>query len=129
MYSSPSSASSKPMPMWWVEERAPGDGWDLRAAGHRGESPQRGAPGRDRDFVAHAAAVPAEALRVALDLLGDELDERHVVLDDLLLAEVGHGGEERRHRVLAVTVRAGSAAHAVQVGADVPDELAVLGDA
>jgi hypothetical protein len=54
--------------------------------------------------------------------------ERHVVLDDLLLADVGHGGEERGHGVLAVAVRAGAAAHAVQVGADVADELAVLGD-
>src|SRR4029077_3520759 len=83
----------------------------------------------DRDLVAHAAAVLAEALRVALHLLGDQLEEWHVVLVYLLLAEVGHGGEERPQGMLAVAVRPGPAAHAVQVGADVADEIAVLGDA
>ena len=104
-------------------------GRELRAARHGGEAPQRGALGGDGDLVAHAAAMLAESLVVALDLLRRELQERHVLLDDLLLAEVGHRGEDRRHRVLTVAVRPRPTAHAVQVGADVADELAVLGDA
>src|SRR5437879_5846450 len=71
------------MPMWWVEYRAPANGWA---------------------FISVSKSK------------------------DQLSGAVRHGGEERRRRVLAVAVRAGAAAHAVEVGADVADELAVLGD-
>src|SRR5208283_213203 len=104
-------------------------GWELRALASRHESPEaRASRGRDL-LVAEAGAVLAPADAVLGETLGAKPDYGGVFLGNLVLAGVAHEAEHRRDGMFAIGVRAGALAIAVDVGAEVSGDVAVLGQA
>jgi hypothetical protein len=72
------------------------------------------------------AAELAESLVVLEQLAVHEPHHRQLVLEQLRLAQIDAGVEDGRDGVLSVAIVRGAAAHAVDVGGDVPHEEPVL---
>ena len=110
-----------------VATEQPGHVRELRSDRRQHEAPNRAVAQRQDHLIAHAAALAAKALIVLHQLFGDELHKRHLFFHEFLFAKIGHGRENRGAAVLAIAISQRTAAHAVDIGADIADHLAMLG--